>query len=134
MKKFIIPTICAICAMTSCSTTKDVVNNMDITGKWTIEKAMGKTTQGTENKPFINFEKGGKMNGNAGVNNFFGSYSVKGNEVKFERTGMTLMMGPGMEVEQAVTSALELSKTIKNVDGKAVVLSEKNDTVLVLVK
>lgn len=103
-------------------------------GKWFIEEAMAKSTADGETKPFITFEKSGRMNGNASVNSFFGDYSFDGKTLKLDNVGMTRMMGRSMDVERSVSDALDKSVTIK-IDGKnAKVLDKKGNVVMVLVK
>ena len=118
-------------AIMSCSTQKSA---MDITGKWNIEKAMGKSTAGADTSPFISFDKEGNINGNASVNSFFGSYNLNGDKLSFSKLGMTRMMGQSMDIEQAITQALGSTSTIKAEDFDAVFFNEKKDTVMILSK
>ena len=118
-------------AIMSCSTQKSA---MDITGKWNIEKAMGKSTAGADTSPFISFDKEGNINGNASVNSFFGSYNLNGDKISFSNLGMTRMMGQSMDIEQAITEALGSTSTIKAEDFDAVFFNEKKDTVMILRK
>ena len=106
MKKFFI--LSAICAlMCSCGSQKKVEGNTaDLYGEWIIEKAMGLSTEGGEKQAFIKFAPDGKMNGNASVNSFFGGYELKGDTLKLGNVGMTRMMGPSMDIEDAVVKAL----------------------------
>ena len=130
MRKIILSALCAMAIM-SCSTQKSA---MDITGKWNIEKAMGKSTVGADTSPFISFDKEGNINGNASVNSFFGSYNLNGDKISFSNLGMTRMMGQSMDIEQAITEALGSTSTIKAEDFDAVFFNEKKDTVMILRK
>ena len=47
---------------------------------------------------------------------------------------MTRMMGASMEVEDAITKALNNVASIKGADNKAYVLDANNDTIMVLSK
>lgn len=51
-----------------------------------------------------------RVHGNAGCNNFFGSYEVDGESLKFGQTGATMMAClDGMDTEQAFLAALAAS-------------------------
>lgn len=126
MKKTII-TLFSAFALMSCS-------DIDITGEWSIEKAMGVSTENAETPAFIHFEKNGNMNGNASVNSFMGSYSLNGENLTLNNIGMTKMMGASMEIEDAITNALNATAAIKTDGNKAYILNSQNDTIMVLVK
>ncbi len=132
MKKTI-TTILAALALAGCTSQKSM-ETIDITGKWNIEEAMGQSTENGENQAFINFGSNGQMNGNASVNLFNGSYKLDGEHLTLYNIGMTRMMGASMEVEDAVTNALNATKSIKTEDERVIVLDSKNNTVMVLAK
>ncbi len=113
MKKFLLTvlSVLAVVVMTSCSTSKPVVD-----GEWLITNACGVSTEGGDNPTVISFDGKGQMNGNASVNSFFGSYTLNGDTLKLDHVGMTRMMGGSMEIEDAVTKALNSVVTIK-IDG-----------------
>lgn len=106
----------------------------DIYGKWEIQEAMGVKTASAETKPFINFEKGGSVNGNASVNIFSGSYKLSGNKLTLVNIGITKMMGASMDVEDAVIDAINNVALVKEKDGKVLVLDSKGKTVMILAK
>lgn len=132
-KFFAFALLCAL--ICSCGSDKKVVGDAkNLYGKWFIEEAMAKSTMDAEKRPFINFDKDGRMNGNASVNTFFGDYSFDGKTLKLDNVGMTRMMGRSMDVERSVSDALDKSVTIK-IDGKnAKVLDKKGNVVMVLMK
>ncbi len=74
------------------------------------------------NQPFISFQDSGKVTGNAGVNSFFGEYNLKGDALSFGNMGMTRMMGPNMEIEDAVVKALNSAKSIQSKGDVIVIL------------
>lgn len=120
-------------ALVACNGAKSI-DAQDITGKWQIEQAMGKSTEAAEKPAFINFEKNGKMNGDASVNLFHGSYELKGEALKFMNVGSTMMLGRSMDVEDAVKQAMAEAAAVKVQGNKAYIIGEKNDTVMVLAK
>ena len=134
MKKFFI--LSAICAlMCSCGSQKKVEGNTaDLYGEWIIEKAMGLSTEGGEKQAFIKFAPDGKMNGNASVNSFFGGYELKGDTLKLGNVGMTRMMGHHMEIETAVTQALDQTHSVKVKGSKAQLLDKDGRPVMQLVR
>ena len=114
--------------MVACSTHSAV--NVD--GEWVITNVNGKSTEGGDRQAEIMFDGKGKVNGNASVNSFFGSYSVEGASLKFGPMGMTRMMGGSMEIEDAITKALGEVATVK-VDGdKAVIMDAQGNEVMQL--
>lgn len=120
--------------MCSCGSQKKVEGNTaDLYGEWIIEKAMGLSTEGGEKQAFIKFASDGKMNGNASVNSFFGGYELKGDTLKLGNVGMTRMMGPSMDIEDAVVKALGESVTIK-VNKKSASVLDKNGKVVMELK
>ncbi len=134
MKKFFV--LALLCALIcSCGSDKKVegdVNNLY--GKWFIEEAMSASTVGAEERPFINFDKNGKMNGNASVNLFFGDYKFDGKKLTLGNMGMTRKLGASMDVERTISEALDKSATIK-IEGKsAKVLDKSGKVVMTLVK
>ncbi len=114
--------------MVACSTHSAV--NVD--GEWVITNVNGKSTEGGDRQAEIMFDGKGKVNGNASVNSFFGSYSIEGDSLKFGPMGMTRMMGGSMEIEDAITKALGEVATVK-VDGdKALIMDAQGNEVMQL--
>lgn len=132
-KFFVLALLCAL--ICSCGSDKKVVGDVkNLYGKWFIEEAMNSSTADAEERPYISFEKDGKMNGCASVNLFFGDYKFDGKNLKLGNVGMTRKMGASMEVEDAVSEALGKSLTIK-IDGeKAQVFDKSGKIVMTLVK
>ena len=106
----------------------------DIAGQWNIETACGQSTAEGENQAFINFGENGEMTGNTSVNSFFGQYTLKDGKLVLENIGMTRKMGPNMEIETAVTEALNAIATIEVKDSTASVLNEKGKVIMTLKK
>lgn len=132
MKKVLLAAACAI-SLIGCTGQKNA-KDMDITGKWNIEKAMGVSTQTAERPTYIIFDKDGKVNGCASVNVFSGEYALKGEKLTLSYIGMTKMMGASMDVEDAVTNAINTTASIKVKGDNAYILNAKNDTIMVLSK
>jgi len=132
MKKALIA-LAGMLALVGCGSQKNA-KSIDITGKWAIEQAMGVSTEGAENHAFINFEKDGNLNGNASVNVFNGSYKLNGDKLTLSNIGMTKMMGASMEIEDAITEAINTTASVKADGEKIMVLDQKDKTVMVLVK
>lgn len=124
--------LASILALTGCGqkNSKDI----DLVGTWAIEQAMGVSTEKAENHAFISFDKEGKVNGNASVNLFFGDYELKGEKLTLSNIGMTKMMGASMEVEDAITDAINTTASIKAKGGKVLVMDSKKKTVMILSK
>ena len=106
----------------------------DIAGQWNIETACGQSTAEGENQAFINFGENGEMTGNTSVNSFFGQYTLKDGKLVLENIGMTRKMGPNMEIETAVTEALNAISTIEVKDSTATILNEEGKVIMTLKK
>ena len=96
-------------------------------------KCIGLCTEGVELQAFINFAPYVKINVNASVNSYFGGYELKGDTLKLGNVGMTRMMGPSMDIEDAVVKALGESVTIK-VNKKSASVLDKNGKVVMELK
>lgn len=132
-KKLIIMLAACMTMATSCGNSSKVDTSL-INGEWLIEDAMGVSTETAENEAFINFDGKGGVNGNASVNTFFGSYIYDGENFKLDNIGMTRMFGASMDVEDAITEAINTAASI-DIDGdKAVVKNSEGETVMTLAK
>ncbi len=80
--------------------------------KWKLSE-MGQTKL-PEKEITISFDKN-KVNGNSGVNNYFGSYEIKNDSIKIGPVGSTRMAGPEnlMKIEFEYLKLLQDSKTIE---------------------
>lgn len=115
MKKlFLLSGLVAAMTLAGCSTVStnaDVSQNSSpIIEGTTLMWAEG-VNDGCELPPTITFDKG-KVNGNAGCNNFFGGYAAKNDELTFSKMGMTMRLcGKAfMEVEGRFLAALEATR------------------------
>ena len=68
------------------------------------------------------------------MNSFFGQYTLKDGKLVLENIGMTRKMGPNMEIETAVTEALNAIATIEVKDSTASVLNEEGKVIMTLKK
>ncbi|MGL4653757.1 META domain-containing protein [Cetobacterium sp.] len=69
--------------------------------------------------------------GFSGLNNYFGRYEKKGNKIKFEKLGATLMAGPDkvMKMESEYLAKLDLVQSF-NVEEDILTLNLKDGTTL----
>ncbi|MCM1078238.1 MAG: META domain-containing protein [Firmicutes bacterium] len=133
-KNFMMPVIFAV-AMSACTTGKTVMKtNGGLFGEWNIEQAMGKSTAGGDSPAVINFSPDGRINGNASVNSFFGSYTGDGRNMTFSQVGMTRMMGQSMEIEDAVTQAVNTTARMSINGDKALVYDKDGNIVMKLTR
>ena len=82
--------------------------------KWKLLE-MGQTTLPEKDGEItISFDEN-KVNGNSGVNNYFGSFEIKNNSIKIGPVGSTRMAGPEnlMKIEFEYLKLLQDSKTIE---------------------
>lgn len=118
----------AMIILGSCSTQ----NNAKLDGEWLITNACGVNTQGGDSDAFIKFDGKGKVNGNATVNTFFGSYTTSGNTLTFGTMGMTRMMGGSMKMEDAITDALNNTATWEVKNDEATIFNKDGKPVMTL--
>lgn len=118
----------AMIVLGSCSTQ----NNAKLDGEWLITNACGVNTQGGDSDAFIKFDGKGKVNGNATVNTFFGSYTTSGNALTFGTMGMTRMMGGSMKMEDAITDALNNTATWEVKNDEATIFNKDGKPVMTL--
>lgn len=129
MKKFFaIAITAAMMILCSCASK----NNVNMEGQWVITNACGVSTVGGDSEAFIEFDGKGNINGNATVNTFFGSYSTKGDSLTFGTMGMTLMLGQSMEMETAITKALNSTATVKVENDEATIFNKNGESVMTL--
>ena len=116
-------------AASSCTASKSAATANSIKGSWDITEACGTSTAQGEKQAEITFADGGKVNGNASVNSFFGSYTLSGQKLQLSGIGMTRMMGQSMDVERAVTNALNTAATV-SVNGNTATVADASGTVV----
>lgn len=130
--------VCAALMMASCSSGKQAVA-VDLSGEWNIVKVDGQQIA-EDADPFIGFDMNEKrIYGNAGCNRMMGTFeldSVHAGKIKLSQMGMTRMMCPHMETEQAVTEALnkvagytgtETGVALTDADGKELMVLQKRE-------
>lgn len=116
--------------MSACTTEKTILNTGGgLFGEWKIEQAMGKSTANGDRPATINFGNDGRINGNASVNSFFGGYTSDGRNMSFTQVGMTRMMGQSMEIEDAVTQAINTTARI-SINGNSAQVYDKDGNVI----
>lgn len=147
MKKNFIPFVLACGAMaTSCSApagsnanacadSSSCCQKACIKGEWNIVSASGLSTDSCD-RVFVAFADSNKVNGNSGVNSFFGEYAKSGDSLSFKNIGQTMMMGSdaAAKVEAAVTKALNTTATVKVNGDTATAFNAGGEAVLVMVK
>lgn len=126
MKKMILKVglFIGVVVMTACGTKKAAVAN-SIAGNWKIVEVDGEKVADVEKTPEINFDvKEQRVNGNAGCNNFFGSFTYKNGALKFaDNMGATRMMCKNMKFEdKAFQSFPKIEKAVAK--GKQLLLQD----------
>jgi heat shock protein HslJ len=79
-------------------------------GKWQVNTMIG--IDSLDKHPTLIF-KDGKVSGNAGCNNYGGTFSVNGVNIKFEKTFATKMYCTNMKIEKGFFNCLSQIKTYK---------------------
>lgn len=104
----------SILVLVSCSSMKkqskgDTGNNNTLAGtNWTLSRIPDFTFENTRKPVTLSFaDTTNRIVGNAGCNNFGGTYTVKGNTIKMEKILSTKMAClPGVETENKVMAAM----------------------------
>ncbi len=113
----------------SCSASKGAAAGASVKGSWAITEACGVSTAKGMNPAEITFENG-KMHGCTSINNFFGGYKLSGNKLQLTDVGMTRMMGHPIEVEDAVTQALNSAATVSVSGDSATIFDASGKAVM----
>ena len=107
--------------------------------KWKLVNMAGKDISSS----FLQYEDGitlifneNGINGNAGINNYFGSYKITGNIIEIAGIGATKMAGSQnlMKIETEYLSLLEKVKKMKMTDERSLVLTTENGKTLTFEK
>lgn len=122
-----------VIALTGCASQKTITTE-SLAGKWSIKSAMGTSTEKGESPAYITFEKDGKVHGCATVNLFHGGYTLDKDQITFSQMGMTMKWGQSMDIERAISKALDGSSTIKANGNNLYFLNATNDTIMHIVK
>ncbi len=87
-------------------------------------KDVSKLISKNENNITLSFNENG-INGNSGINNYFGDYEIVNNNIKVGPLGSTRMAGPEnlMKVEREFLELLGNSKKVKLSDQKTLILT-----------
>ena len=105
-------------------------DNSDLMKEWKVLKLKG--LDQIASAPTLVFqEKDNKLSGFAGCNNYFSTFNLSGNEIRFDKTGSTRKLCPDMSVEDTFFKLLpEVARY--EVVKKELYLYDKNDEVLIL--
>ncbi len=117
-------------SIVACSSSRHTHEQGSIVGTWIIERAIDTSTEGADQEPFITFSADGRMNGNASVNSFFGNYTSSQARLHIDNVGMTRRLGASMQVEQAITEAINRLAAASVSGQRAYLFSEEGDTLL----
>lgn len=105
-----------------------MAQEQQIMAKWMLSALVDSGKQinvgGGEKSAFIEF-KGKELNGNAGCNNFFGSYQLEGNQLTISGAGMTRMMcaPESMAIEDALSKLFTESSSVQ-LQGNTLILQK----------
>ncbi|MCJ0742705.1 META domain-containing protein [Pedobacter montanisoli] len=114
--------------------TKAVVT-ADLFGtQWKLNELNGKAIKldtAFKKEPHLVFEKEtNKFNGNAGCNNFMGSFKLKdSNGIELSQVGATMMACPNLAVETEFLDAMKKVKTY-HIEGNVLMLNDEKNTTL----
>ena len=98
-------------------------------------KDISKLISKNDNNITLSFNENG-INGNSGINNYFGKYEIVNNNIKVSPLGSTEMAGPEnlMKIEREFLKLLENSKKIKLSNQKTLVLTTDKGKTLIFEK
>ena len=117
----------------SCSVSQKTSSQTSVIGPWTIETAKGVSVSAGMEQAALTLDSDGKMHGNTSINRFFGSYKTEGHKLRLDNEGMTRMMGPHPEIEDAVLDAInQVDYYSFQTDGKLLLLNQSGEVVMTL--
>ncbi len=134
MKKLVVYALAlAACTMAlSCGS-----QSVSLSGDWIFDTVDGEKVSAVEKTPFLSFDEAEKrVHGCLGVNVVNGSYTFKGDSLKFSPMASTMMAGlpQDMELEGKLGAALVKVATVE-FDGNSMSLKDAaGELVLTLVK
>lgn len=126
----------SVIGLTACQSS-DVTQaqDIDLLGTWNIEAIADKPV--IDYSPAqLTFAEEGSLSGNNSCNNFFGGYSVNGNDVRLTPAGNTMKacVDALMDQEQRVMTAMPEVTNASLVKGKLLLKDALGNTQLVLSK
>lgn len=130
--------VASLAALSSCSSVKSIpVENLS--GEWGITKIDGKKIEVSADitEPYIAFDVvNSRFFGHAGCNSIMGSFATgEENEIQFTSTGVTMMMCPDIETEDAILKALaQVHQYTINKSGELELSNAADKTLISLVK
>lgn len=123
--------VLGLSACQSSDTSKN--DTIQLQGSWHIEMILGQPI--IDYSPAeITFAAAGKLHGNNSCNNFFGQYTLQGQELKLMPAGSTMKacVDALMQQEHKVMQAMPLVAKAKLRQGRLTLLSRDDKAVLVL--
>ena len=113
-----------LCLFASCQETAKPISEQVI-GKWKVT-LLDELKINEDSKTFLEFKEGGKVGGNNGCNNFFGTYELKGTVIKFSLMGATKMLchGESDMIEMNFSKSLGDATEIEFKDDMIILKSE----------
>lgn len=123
--------------MTSCSTNNNSPQNIDIDGEWKVLTIAGDTIPETMEGATITFNiNDSTYSGVTGVNFINGSFQLEDNALTIGEGAMTRKMGDSIsnDVEMKYVQAIHATKTVKEEDGRLLLLDDKGQNVMELGK
>lgn len=103
-----------------------------IAKQWTVINLEG--IENLSQKPtFLFSENENKISGSTGCNNYFGTYKIENNSIRFSEMGTTRKMCPDMTTENSFLSNLGLVNYFK-IEKENLFLFDEKDTVLMVCK
>lgn len=120
--------VCAVFALSSCRSSKEVTPLASLNGEWNIVEINGSAVIPGMGKdfPYVGFDATtGKVYGNSGCNRIMGSFntSSKPGEIDLGTLAGTRMMCPDMTMEQNVLNAFKIVKGFKKGDAQRMILT-----------
>lgn len=97
--------------------------------KWKVIKLEGLSNM--NEAPSIEFtQNNSQVNGFAGCNNFFGTFTLNGNNLSFGPLGLTRKICPDMSVENHMTLHLDQIDNYEYSDGTLILRNKNNDALI----
>ena len=127
---FIIIISLLISILISCSSSKEKASATITDKNWMLKELNGTPVPVTGTKqPFIILhKKESRVNGNAGCNNFFGSYQINGVQITISNVGATKMACQDMELENNFFQLLQSPLTF-SINGDELIFKNNNGNV-----
>lgn len=130
-KYILLVLVCMAIAFCSCKSAQNHAAFYSLEGThWTLTAINGESLQDTQTQPYILFSTDGKISGNLGCNEFFGTYYKNNNKLDINYTGSTKKLCGSMNTEKQFIAALKSDIKSYSIEGDVLIIKDNEKEVI----